>query len=154
MNNYHSVACEAGWTEHQSKCFRFFSERLFWFDAEASCKSYGGDLASIPDASTNSFVMDLIMDPSSSWVLIGGIKVNESWTWVDGTPWEYTNWATGRPDDHLNVENCLNIYANDNFKNGTASQWNDLPCNGTSLNNIIDNDKNNDDNDRNKLEWV
>ena len=50
--------------------------------------------------------------------------------WIDGTPWEYENWA----NNHLDTEDCLNIYANDNFENGTASFWNDLPCNGESSN--------------------
>merc|ERR1712013_27962 len=126
--------CNEGWTQHISKCYRFFHDRHFWFDAQSVCESYGGNLATVPDAYTTSFVMSLIEHSSSSWVLIGGIKVNDSWTWIDGTPWEYMNWADGRPDDHLNIEDCLNIYANNNFKNGTASQWNDLPCNGTSIN--------------------
>merc|ERR1712123_62570 len=125
-----SEPCSDGWTQYQSKCYRFFTDRLFWFDARDACENQNGILASIPDASTNSFVMDLIKDSTTSWVLIGGIKFGGRYMWIDGTPWEYENWA----NNHLDTEDRLNIYANDNFENGTASFWNDLPCNGESSN--------------------
>merc|ERR1712123_460561 len=125
-----SEPCSDGWTQYQSKCYRFFTDRLFWFDARDACENQNGILASIPDASTNSFVMDLIKDSTTSWVLIGGIKFGGRYMWVFGAPWDYENWA----DNHLDTEDCLNIYANDNFENGTASFWNDLPCNGESSN--------------------
>ena len=131
---YVFLACGDGWAQHRSKCYRLFSDRLFWVDARFSCEDHNAILASIPDASTNSFVTDLIKDATQTWVLIVARKFRGFFTWIDGTPWEYENWAPGRPDDHLNIENCLNIYANDNFKNGTTSFWNDLPCNGTSVN--------------------
>ena len=77
--------------------------------------------------------MELIKDSSSPWVLVGGQKVNGSFSWVDGTPWEYQRWAPRRPDNNWGNEDCMNIYANGDYGNGLKSLWNDINCNGTGI---------------------
>uniref|UniRef100_A0A8C1F6R6 Uncharacterized protein n=1 Tax=Cyprinus carpio TaxID=7962 RepID=A0A8C1F6R6_CYPCA len=42
------------------------------------------------------------------------------WTWMDGSPFRYINWASGNPDDYYN-EDCLSILIN-------SGAWNDDDC--------------------------
>ena len=54
---------------------------------------------------------------------IGGTDTHNEgeWVWLDETPLDFTNWASGEPAGGSG-ENCLEMVPN---KNGT---WNDVPC--------------------------
>ena len=41
--------------------------------------------------------------------------MNGAFSWTDGTSWDYENLANGRPDNLHKIENCVNMYANNNF---------------------------------------
>ena len=43
-----------------------------------------------------------------------------SWVWSDGTPWDFTNWAQGQPDDSNGNEGHLPV--------AERHKWNDRPC--------------------------
>ena len=137
--NFLLLACEDGWSLlwYESRCFKYFGARLSWNDARVACQNEGADLVSIPDEYTNAFLMELIPEDSTeTWVLIGGHKVNGSFSWVDGTPWEYERWAPGRPDNHWGNEDCLNIYAKQYNTTGLRSYWNDITCDGTHISGV------------------
>ena len=69
----------------------------------------GGDLASIHSREENNFVADLIRQrlPGTPgnyrcnceyWIWIGGFMnpaLNYEPTWLDGTPWDFSNWKPG-----------------------------------------------------------
>ena len=67
----------------------------------------GGDLASIHSTEENNFVADLIRQRLKSseyltrqrwyWCWIGARLniTNKEFTWLDGTPWDFTNWRPG-----------------------------------------------------------
>ena len=65
-----------------------------------------------------------IIAPSER-TLIGGFATGpvpnpDLWTWTDGTPWSYMDWAPGEPNNFLEDENehCLEW-------NGGLNDW---PC--------------------------
>ena len=60
---------------------------------------------------------------SNVTAFIGGTKENESWIWIDGSPFSYINWASGEPSGD-ELENCLEL----NSKYGT---WSDVHCNNS-----------------------
>ena len=60
---------------------------------------FGGDLASIPDAETCDFLKPLIT--GGTWV--GGYKTGDTWMWTDGTPFNFSNWYSGKPDNGVNI---------------------------------------------------
>ena len=47
--------------------------------------------------------------------------------WFDGTPWDYTYWAQGQPDDNKGNEDCVHIW-DVNQWNRENGLWNDAPC--------------------------
>ena len=54
---------------------------------------------------------------------IGSNKLDDShWSWVDGTPLDYSNWVSGKPDNGGNDEYCLHL----NY--GGNGRWNDIQC--------------------------
>ena len=65
---------------------------------------------------------------NSERIYIGGTDqdLEGSWTWLDNTPWGYSNWQGDEPNGGPE-ENCLEMvgYSEDDK---TAGWWNDIPC--------------------------
>ena len=70
------------------------------------------------------FILSILEETTNVWV--GGRRLSDdSWIWLDGTEFSYTNWATGEPnnkDDRGDWGEDA-IVINDAGKDG---KWNDL----------------------------
>ena len=128
----------------KEKTFFVNHEKHTWAEHEAIAKSIGySGLASITSHEENRRVIDNIRIKFggrhvNAW--IGGIRKQKdgttrvnpgnmvrgrgsnehTWRWTDGTPWRYTNWNRGEPNDCCGqTEHYLQIY-------GSSGKWNDL----------------------------
>uniref|UniRef100_A0A8C6TD72 C-type lectin domain-containing protein n=1 Tax=Neogobius melanostomus TaxID=47308 RepID=A0A8C6TD72_9GOBI len=111
--------CPRGWSLFGTRCFRFFKAEQTWTMAEKRCNKLGGNLASIHTDWENIFIRGLIN--GHTW--LGGHDMDQEgeWMWTDGSPWDYTNWADGEPNNLGGNEDSLEIYAH-----GSADTlWND-----------------------------
>ncbi|XP_039630077.1 deleted in malignant brain tumors 1 protein-like [Polypterus senegalus] len=119
-------SCENGWVTHSGRCYKFFTGKKSWIDAELHCLSLGGNLASVLNSSANKFITSLIKsrDVTSPVTWLGGSDaVREStWLWTDGSRWNYSNWNSGDPNNAGGNEKCIHI----NFK--VQGGWNDKDC--------------------------
>ena len=82
---------------------------------------FKGNLASIPDAATNSFIESLAYGYT---VWLGGYRLEDGkngWGWTDGSAWGYTNWRVGEPNDGHGDED----YAMMNWGIDPKGSWND-----------------------------
>ena len=82
-------------------CYYFFEEPLNWTAAENSCQRLQGHLTSITSAFQNYFLLSEIQEVWSNTVAsvwIGGRAQSNTgvWSWGDGKPFVYQNWATGK----------------------------------------------------------
>jgi hypothetical protein len=85
--------CPPGWREFDNHCYIEQTSELYWYDAEASCSSLGGHLASIHSRAEYDFILDLL--PGYFFIWIGGIRGAadaSEWTWSDGSVWDYEAW--------------------------------------------------------------
>ena len=90
---------------------------MYYEDARAHCRTNYHDLASIHSSTENAEVDALC--PGRCWIG-GSDAVREgTWTWSDGTKWDYENWSSGQPDNWMatNGEDVIEMYPD-----GT---WND-----------------------------
>jgi len=83
-------------------------------DAEDYCVGKGMHLASIHSDDENDAALEVC---TSCW--IGAYRESSSFNWTDGTSWDYTNWASGKPDN----DDCARLK--------TSGQWNDNECTKT-----------------------
>ena len=60
-----------------------------------------------------------------SYTWMGGNDVDEegSWKWTDGSPFDFTFWDSGEPNNSGN-EDCMH--------HGWNGKWNDAPCSRTN----------------------
>merc|ERR1712241_1087398 len=122
----------AGW------CYAYIEEPSRWAEAEAVCKALGGYLAEIHNKQENDAV-EKIVSQHDKIVWLGGhdLITEGKWAWasssltVDGT--EFSDWATGEPNDDHHEEDCMEFYPN--RKSGTG-HWNDRRC-GYEKNSLI-----------------
>jgi len=86
----------------------------------------GWDLATIESTGENNFVKSLLNNglPERSHFWIGGTDqaTEGTWIWVDGTPWSFTDWWAGAPDDPTGDED-FTAY---DLRGGNWA-WNDAP---------------------------
>ena len=104
------------------------NESRTWNDANSEAEKRGGYLATISDADEQRFIENLINengDRNHYW--LGGYRnsTNE-WVWVDGTQFNYTNWASGRPDNFGGREDKLIIARTQSPIGARPGQWDDV----------------------------
>lgn len=98
------------------------SGRTTWTAAEAEAQSIGGHLASIHNATDNTFIHTTFASPAGGWGVWLGLNdaaVEGSYVWSDGTPYDYQNWNPGEPNNDRGDEDYVNMW--------TSGTWNDLP---------------------------
>ncbi|XP_030018682.1 galactose-specific lectin nattectin-like [Sphaeramia orbicularis] len=95
--------------------------RLKWTDAQKHCLSMGGNLLSVHNAQQNNQALSLLGN-NRTWIAGSDAQEEGQWLNVDGTPFNYTNWCSGQPDNHGGRESCAEV----NFSGRRC--WNDFVC--------------------------
>lgn len=125
--------CPDGWEEFNGKCYLSVNELKTWDEAERHCQSLNSHLASVHSIVENRFLVGRSVCPSRyegrlcSWV--GGTREgSKSWSWTDGSSWDFENWAPGQPSSSPD-EDCIHFFSQD----GTVpsidkGKWNDAFC--------------------------
>ena len=109
-----------------SGSFVYVDQELSWTDARDYCRTHHDDLASIHSSTEQAAVAALCPSGTNGCWIGGSDSAQEgTWTWSDGTVWNYENWKSGEPNDYkvhdILGEDCLLIQAN--------GKWNDLDNN-------------------------
>ena len=117
--------CDAGWKQFTGKCYKYSSLKTNRTEAFRYCKSSNENpsstLVSIPNNETNNFLLTLTIE--SAWT--GGYRKSDgvSWGWTDGSPWTFSNWSPGEPNNYSGEDNFVEI----NVLGPTVGLWNDDP---------------------------
>jgi len=84
-------------------------EDLSWEGARRQCESWGGHLAVVTSEEEFTFIADLC---DGRYMYLGGTDSAEegTWAWIDGSPWEFTRWMDGQPNDYGGSEDYLATY--------------------------------------------
>lgn len=101
--------------------------------AQAYAQSFGANLISIQSAAENSDVVQALANQGFAsnvvWIGFGDSNNEGTFTWYDGAPITYSNWAAGEPNN-AGDEDCTQIYPD--------GGWNDLNCSGYNSISIIE----------------
>ncbi|KAJ8030095.1 Macrophage mannose receptor 1 [Holothuria leucospilota] len=118
--------CPKGWFVWGNKCYQFFPELGNWDEARNVCRSNDGDLASIRNRDEQLFLTTLLDDVSYGvWIGLNDVSAEGHFTWADGSPVTFTNWAHLEPNGGT-MENCAEIrHSMSEFMPGS---WNDATC--------------------------
>jgi flagellin len=111
------------------------SDAITWSDARVDAETKGGHLVSITSEEEMEKVSKIAPDSDSRNLWIGATDGNEEgvWEWVTSESWNYTNWASGEPNNYNKLEHYAHKKAND-------VKWNDYPNDGpfnTDVANIV-----------------
>ena len=121
------TACAEGWETFGNHCFKWKTHYETWDSAQICCKSENANLASVTSEAINQYVLEGMRSRNLSHIWIGGNDKDEEGTWkrVDGSPFEFTFWSFGEPNNHANNEDCM-IHGWNAM--GMQDMWNDYPC--------------------------
>ena len=115
----------SGWSGYDGSCYRYFSTKRNWLDAQDHCNSQGAHLVSVKDAAENSFAHSLIEGDNAPWTGLRDAASEGTWVWSDGTPTTWTNWNSGEPNNSGN-EDCMHLYHYP--AQSYDKRWNDANC--------------------------
>ena len=116
-----AASCLQGWTLNENSCYRLFSTKKNWDDAETDCENEDGHLVSISSNIENSFVYSLAKNANKDvWIGLNDKTVENSFVWSDGTTCLYRQWDDNQPNGG-NSEDCTKM------KKGNG-QWVDKKC--------------------------
>ena len=109
------------WKMYKGSCYAS-PKNLYktWADAEAFCKTEtGAHLASIHSEDELKFVQSNF--PQDLWLGASDIKKEGTFEWSDGSPWDFSAWRSGEPNEANGNEDCLE-------GNWDDLKWNDRNC--------------------------
>jgi len=119
-------SCSLFWFSFNGRCYKYIATKMTWIDAELHCVSKGGNLVSIHSQEEQKFVQHLIksFDPAEgfTWIGLTDCQKDGAWLWTDGTPFDFTFWNEGEPNNFGGSEACVHT----NWS--TDKKWNDAEC--------------------------
>uniref|UniRef100_A0A3P9DNL0 Ladderlectin-like n=1 Tax=Maylandia zebra TaxID=106582 RepID=A0A3P9DNL0_9CICH len=125
-------SCPAGWTWFGGRRFLFKSSMKTWTDAECSCQTLGGNLASFHSTAEYTFIRKLIYTAAGSyptaWVGGNDRETETVWKWSDGSQFDFTNWAKEQPNNSGGGEDCMEINFNDYVNDSGCNSQRGFVC--------------------------
>nr|XP_028603551.1 C-type lectin lectoxin-Thr1-like [Podarcis muralis] len=125
-----AACCHMEWLPYGPYCYKLFSDKVSWAEAEIACQYYflGGHLASIhsteQSAELAKYIIKYRKDGSGVWIGLRDPLKNRQWQWMDRSSNSYKNWNAGEPNNQNNNENCVELWADTGYM-----KWNDENCN-------------------------
>ena len=105
-------------------CYAFVDQRIDWHQAEDCCVAWGGHLASIHSAETNSALNDIRITDRNTWIGLNDIASEGNFEWTDGSSYDYSNFDSVKPSNSNGGEDCVHFF------NQSLTTWNDYDCDG------------------------
>jgi len=106
--------------------YLFANDLRLWTEHDKKAKEWGGNLASIHSMDENNMLFNLVKNASANTIFIGGTRSAQNfnvWEWTDGTPFDFTNWDTGEPNNYKgNNETYINMWS---IRVKPGGVWND-----------------------------
>ncbi len=127
------IGVTSGLTDSAS--YQFVPGVLTWEDALADAQSKGGTLGSITSAANWAEISTNLGADASKCMWTGGYQPPGSpptsdWAWIDGEPFNYTNWSVGQPGD---LGGTPQDYLVINIPGMAQGTWDDLSTGETGL---------------------
>uniref|UniRef100_A0AC34PYH1 C-type lectin domain-containing protein n=1 Tax=Panagrolaimus sp. JU765 TaxID=591449 RepID=A0AC34PYH1_9BILA len=98
------------------------------------CKNHNANLVSIHSDAENTLVGKLTtLGNPQSWQVVGvwiGLMYNTTWTWTDGTPFDYQAWGALDPD-LIGASNCVLFYPDGTYSGAYEDyimKWDSAGC--------------------------
>ena len=110
----------------QSADFVYVSQSKYWSGARTYCRANYHDLASIHSASENAKVNALC--PGNCWIGGSDTAQEGTWTWSDGTAWDYQNWHSGEPNNCCGGEDYAHIRSNGRWNDDAHNSYKTFVC--------------------------
>jgi large subunit ribosomal protein L40e len=100
-------------------------DRMSADEHEECAQQWGGHLTNIrsPDENTRVREMFTSMSTAADRFFVGARRMGDGvpdWEWMDGSPWRFTNWHPGEPNNAGGMETRVEIYPN--------GAWNGIPA--------------------------
>lgn len=110
-------------TSTESHRYEVINTRMTWTEAKSYCENLGGYLATIESQEEYNKIVQLANASGRKVLWLGAQKnSNQSFEWVTGEAFEYSNWLSGEPNNEGGNENCLVMFlVNDQWV------WADVP---------------------------
>ncbi len=93
-----------------------------WAAAEQACQNNGGHLAIINSASENQYIASRLQ-ANTAWIGASDTNNEGTFSWVDGSPITFSQWAWRQPNNYNGNQDYLELYRSGewNDQNGTVS---------------------------------
>ena len=120
-----TTGCGNDWEAYDDHCYYWSNNTKTWYEAEAFCQQENGNLASITSDAINQYVVEGMNSRGLSNTWMGGNDIDEegAWKWTDGSPFEFTFWHSGEPNNWGGNQHCMN-----QWKHGQGIKWDDRRC--------------------------
>ena len=95
------LECENGFKRWQNKCYLYIEQEQDWDGAKDACSYWSSksQLVSIHNLGENEYIYSLFNYKNGLNAWTGGYLNPDTgvWAWLDGSTFDYSNWASGEP---------------------------------------------------------